>query len=226
MRYNQQRLSFVQLICLGLLLFAPTSYGFASSEVDTDRVNITLTHPSEPSVRLTVPSVYFPRDSFISSRKSAEGGELEAINISFAYPGFHPYSSGLKTGDCDTEKNTCRYYAAVTVTIPGVTARIGERGVNHPQGDDFGYKYGLKILFPPESESLLRYYYKPDPMFPSGVFVNCIRASRQNIARCRILFETDSGLSVTLGGVRDLELNRWKELVSQTSDFIDSFIED
>lgn len=226
MRYAHRRLSFVHLVCFSLLLFAPISYGFASNEVDTDTVNITLTHPSEPSVRLSAPSVYFPKDSFVSSRKSAEGGELEAINISFVYPGFHPYDSGLQTGDCDTEHNTCRYYAEVTVTIPGATQRIGEGDLNHPQGDDFGYKYGLKILFPPESESLLRYYYKQDPMFPSGVYVNCIRASRQNIARCRILFETDSGLAVTLGGVRDLELHQWKELVSQTSDFIDSFIAD
>jgi hypothetical protein len=191
---------------------------------ELEGVQITLTHPSEPSIDLLAPPQYFEKNSFKVSKKNAHGGSFRAITMTFVYPGFLSADYGLPVGDCDVQEEVCRYYASLQISTPDITVRHFKGRYPDYSEQDGRKWHGLSVIHEPNARSILAYYYAPDVEFPSGVYVQCLRASPINIARCRLLFETPKRLTITLNGVQLEALEQWKPLVSGFSEFADAMV--
>lgn len=215
-----------------LAIFAATAVGMtimmsrysSAGPTEGDFAAITLTHDTEPSIKMKIPLRYLDGDAFLSTKNAADGKALPEIKISFFYPGFGGVREmDLPIGDCQDD-NICRYYASLRVAKKGATARFFEMTYASASPDAADAISGLRTIKGEASENLLVYYHDPDKEFPSGVLVTCMRASPANIARCRIYFETRLGVGVILGGVKDDELPRWRDVVSDTSVFVDGLV--
>ena len=214
------------LIWMGLMVNACTESAVNKETLPDALRSVTLVHPSEDPVSVAIPLKYFSNDSFISARADDERTERKTISILFAYP-FEGEGAedigGVPVGDCIEQTKTCRFYASMRVAKPGATVAFFNSVYSYREPGDVMPIEGMQS-YSGLSENLLAYFHEPDEEFPSGVLASCIRASRKNIAGCRIFFETESRLSVVLGGLKDHDLPRWKMIVSDVARLVDNFI--
>ena len=195
-------------------------------------VDVRLEHDSEPAKTLRLDARYLA-GNFRSNANAQEGGGVEQVILTFAYPGLGFFEDNRTSdGDCD-ERERCRYSAAVQVAAPGATERFFNSTVGRdmrrqavpPTGspdDDEIAAPGLERVF--VSDWRVSFYAPPGRYFESAILINCNRASRINVARCRLFFETRESLSVVIGGVLQDDLSQWRELVTDISELIDNAV--
>lgn len=231
------------LMIMIAVLFVAVFSGFSANMADIrhqadsrsrqgESVDVLLKHDSEPAKTLRLDARYLA-GNFRSNANAEEGDGVEQVILTFAYPGLGFFEdSNTSDGDCD-EQERCRYSATVRVAAPGATERFFNSTVgrdirlqNVPPEESFVDEEisvpGLERVF--VSDWRVSFYAPPGQYSKSAILINCNRASRINVARCRLFFETRESLSVVIGGVLQGDLPQWRELVTDISGLIDNAV--
>lgn len=193
-------------------------------------ISIELQHESQPSKIVRFARGYLAR-GFRTGRGLEDGPFVTGqVTIAFTHPGMDiPAPDDPSVGDC-SDRGPCIYYASLQVSKPGVTERFYRSTVG---GDDL---YSDPALLAPDDGDppgidkvfaaswRLSYYSPPGRDLNSAVLINCERATEENLARCRIFFETEKGIAVVMGGVMRRDLTDWRAVLTDVVAFVDQAV--